>query len=312
MKLRLRMLACGSMLLFGLAAPATAQYMKITTDNPGDPTRMRSNGSTTILTITLDTVHDRNGTTQTCNSHSAANGCGTTASSSPIGYFSYTILLKVPGGTVSWGAFTPADPTDSPVSGFRTNDHAAIIDYAKAGLGAPAGLSTVGTLSATGLSGSPSIAISDSDVDLDVGLGTTFFGTFCDASSLPNSYALGKASDPCGRTFGIGGDWFDWDGVAASIVDDFNPPTIAAPAAVSGAEGTTFSITATAADADPGDILTITASGVPPFGTFSTTVRPSPTTATIALAPGSADAGATRSFGWSMTGTDAPTRESRT
>src|ERR1700704_329285 len=63
--------------VLGVTSGANAQYMKITTDNPTDNTKMRPGTATTILTITLDTDHDRNASLQSCNSHTAAN-CGST------------------------------------------------------------------------------------------------------------------------------------------------------------------------------------------------------------------------------------------
>ena len=96
------------MVLVFWSATATAQYLRLTTDNPSDNTRMRATG-TTVLTITLDTNHDRNGSLQTCNSHSSAN-CGTPPSAAPLDMFSYTLAFRAVGGTVSWGAFSAADP----------------------------------------------------------------------------------------------------------------------------------------------------------------------------------------------------------
>src|SRR5207237_8711710 len=76
-----RFLLLTALLILGSVPPAAAQYMRILTDNPLDNTRMRSSG-TTILTITLDTDHDRNGSLQACNSHSAAS-CGIPSTTQP-------------------------------------------------------------------------------------------------------------------------------------------------------------------------------------------------------------------------------------
>jgi len=52
--------------VLGVTSRANAQYMRILTDNPTDNTRLRAGvGVTTILTITLDTNHDRSGALQT-------------------------------------------------------------------------------------------------------------------------------------------------------------------------------------------------------------------------------------------------------
>src|SRR5689334_18393221 len=108
MKLAVRHFVFGMLISMFFAGAASAQYMKITTDNPADNTRMRASG-TTILTITLDTDHDKNNALQTCNSHTIANGCGSTATGQTLDMFSYTIALKAVGGTVTFGTFSAAD-----------------------------------------------------------------------------------------------------------------------------------------------------------------------------------------------------------
>ena len=57
MRFAARYFVFGLLVSMYFAGTASAQYMKITTDNPTDNTRMRATG-TTILTITLDTNHD--------------------------------------------------------------------------------------------------------------------------------------------------------------------------------------------------------------------------------------------------------------
>src|SRR5881296_867613 len=101
----LRALLPALVLLATLAPPALSQYMRITTDNPADSTRLRTSVPT-LLTITLDTNHDRNGTLQTCNSHSSVS-CGAPTSTDPLSMFSYQIYLTAVGGTMTWGTFTP-------------------------------------------------------------------------------------------------------------------------------------------------------------------------------------------------------------
>src|SRR5258705_1185381 len=104
MRFAVRHFVLGLLISMFFAGSATAQYMKITTDNPSDNTRMRPSG-TTILTITLDTNHDKNNSLQTCNSHTAANGCGSAGTAQPLDMFGYTLALKAVGGTVTWGTF---------------------------------------------------------------------------------------------------------------------------------------------------------------------------------------------------------------
>src|SRR5882672_11649639 len=79
MRFAARCFVFGLLISMCFAGVASAQYMRLISDNPADPTKMRPTG-TTILTITLDTNHDKNGTLQTCNSHTAAT-CGAPATS---------------------------------------------------------------------------------------------------------------------------------------------------------------------------------------------------------------------------------------
>jgi hypothetical protein len=276
-------------LLLLLAGPAAAQYMKITTDNPTDNTRLRTSG-TTILTITLDTDHDKNASLQSCNSHTSANGCGSNTTVAPLDMFSYTLALKATGGTVTWGTFTPSDAAYTDAAPLIFNSTEIEINKARpSGTISPAGLNSIGTLPVTPLTGSPSIGLQIGAGALNpFGFGTGF-GTDCEGFFFPNTYVVGDPADPCGATNGIAGDWFDWDGAGAGV--DNTPPVLTVAPTASGAEGTPFSLTATATDADAATNLAITASGFPPDLTFSTIVRPSPASATISGTPGFNDAG---------------------
>src|SRR6267143_6408627 len=108
-----RILACWIALMLW-SVPAGAQYMRLATDNPADNTRLRL-GVTNIVTITLDTNHDKNGAVQTCNSHTAAS-CGAPATTQPLSMFSYTLAFRVLAGEVSWGTFTASDAAYTPTT----------------------------------------------------------------------------------------------------------------------------------------------------------------------------------------------------
>ncbi len=283
MKTAPRLLALLPLLLLGFAGPAGAQYMRITTDNPGDPTRVRSTG-TTILTITLDTSHDRNGSPQTCNSHTAA--CGAPGTPQPLDMFSYTVTLSAVGGSVQWGTFTAADASYTPIGTDLADNAQTEFNRARPpGTVTPPGLSTLGSIPVTILSGAPAVQIAHGQQQINpFGFGTGF-GTDCDGSLYPNTYVLGDPADICGT-----GDWLDAD--AASAPAQVNTqPVITAPATASGAEGSTFSISATATDPDAGEILCISVTGQPPGVPFSTVCGPSPLTATLTGTPGYNDAG---------------------
>src|SRR5436190_8321943 len=194
MKIRPGILACGSIVLLCLAAPATAQYLRITTDNPTDNTRLRATG-TTILTITLDTNHDRNGTLQTCNSHTAAN-CGGTSTAQPLDMFSYTLAFKAVGGTVTWGTFSASDAAYTDTSPqIQSNSEVEINKARPVGSVTPPGLATLGTLPVT-------IATLSPRIDGQIGASTlnpfgfgTAFGTDCDGFFFPNTYVVGDPTD---------------------------------------------------------------------------------------------------------------------
>jgi len=279
-----RLLFLGSALLC-LAGPAAAQYLKITTDNPTDNTRMRATG-TTILTLSLNTNHDRNGSLQTCNSHTAALGCGA-ATPSPLDIGSYTLTLSAVGGTVTWGAYSPANAAYADLNGgvpIMSNTQIEV-DYGRAsGFDTP-GLYTLGTIPVTPSSGVPSIDWGRGAQPVNpFGFGTGF-GTECDANNFPNTYVLADPGNLCAT-----GDFADADGAFAAAQEQ-PTPAITAPATASGAEGSTFSITATATHPTSGEILCITVSGQPPDVSFSTVCGTSPLTATLTGTPGFNDAG---------------------
>ncbi|HXF59531.1 MAG TPA: hypothetical protein VN539_06880, partial [Candidatus Saccharimonadales bacterium] len=211
MRFAVRHFVLGLLISMFFAGSATAQYMKITTDNPADNTRMRPSG-TTILTITLDTNHDKNNALQTCNSHTVANGCGAPATAQPLDMFGYTLTLKAVGGTVAWGTFTASDAayTDSspPIS---NSTEIEINQFRPTGTVTAPGLATLGTLPVTPATGAPGIQVQVGPGTLNpFGFGTGF-ATSCDGFFFPNFYVVGDPLDPCGTTSGLAGDWFDWD-----------------------------------------------------------------------------------------------------
>jgi len=286
----LRLILSATLLLLSVAGPASAQYMKITSDNPSDPTRLRSSGST-LLTITLDTNHDKDGSLQTCNSHTAANCPGASTTSQPLNMFSYTLAFKAAGGTVSWGTFTPADEAYTTIIPQAQSDREVEINMARpVGTVTDPGLSTIGTIPITVVSGSPTIGLQIGPGALNpFGFGTGF-GTFCDGFFFANTYVAGDPSDPCGNATGVAGDWFDFDGVTAG--PSGTQPQIAAPPNAVAAEGTPMTpIEATATDADASATLTITQSGKPADLTFTTDPPgPSPRHASVSGTPGFDDA----------------------
>src|SRR5882672_11815403 len=309
MKLRPGVLACASMVVLWLAAPAAAQYMRITTDNPTDNTRLRSTG-TTILTITLDTNHDKSGTLQTCNTHQVAAGCpGAVGTAQPLDMFGYTIALRAVGGAVQWGTFTASDANYTNSSPqIQNNTEVEVNQFRPTGTFTPPGLATIGTIPVTILTGTPAIQLKigySQPTDLNpAGFGTGF-ATECDGTQNFNYYIVGDPLDPCGANpsgpaNGLAGDWFDWDGAKPAAGGNNAPSITANPTSATATEGTAMSpISATANDLDASDILTITQSGMPGDLVFTHTPGVSPRSATISGTPGFNDAG-TYTIAWTV------------
>jgi len=278
MKLALRSLVFGATLSICAAGSSSAQYMKLISDNPTDPTRMRPSG-TTVLTITLDTNHDKDGSPQTCNSHLTALGCGVGATGQPLTVFSYTITLTAVGGTVSWGAWNTSNATTSPGyselgSPLPTSTQVEV-DFFSLLANDPPGLYTLGSVPVTVVSGNPRIEIARGAQPINP-FGGTWFGTNCDANIQANSYTLGDPSDLCHT-----GDWFDADGVNAA---SGNPGTLSVIANMSVFAGSTADQIFTATDPD-GDAISFSSTG-PAFLTLVPNDQVGTTrTGTVHLAP---------------------------
>src|SRR5204863_1166621 len=215
-----------------------------------------------------------------------------TPTAQPLDMLSYTLAFKAVGCTVTWGKISASDAayTDSSPQ-IQSNSEVEINKARQVGSVTPPGLATLGTMTVQIVSLAPHIDVQIGASNINpFGFGTAF-GTDCDAFFFPNTYVVGDPADPCGVNNGIAGDWFDWDGAGAPVSGN-NPPTIAAPASATAAEGTAMSpITATANDPDAANTLTISQSGMPASLTFTTTPGPSPRTATISGTPGFNDAG---------------------
>ena len=287
MKPTARFTLTATLILLGVCGQASAQYMKITTDNPTDNTRLRPSG-TTVLTITLDTNHDRDGSLQTCNSHASA--CGASGSTQRLDMFNYTLAFRAVGGTVQWGTFSAADAAYTTFIPQIQNDTEVEVNQIRGAGITPPGLTTLGTIPVAIVAGVPTIVPQIGPGALNpFGFGCGF-GTDCEGYLNPNTYVLGNPSDPCGVTSGVPGDWFDFDGVTAGPSE--TPPEIVAPANATAVEGAPMTpIEATATDPDASRTLTITQSGMPADLTFTTdSPGPSPRHASVSGTPGFDDA----------------------
>ena len=214
---KLKVLSVSCMLaLAALPGPVFAQYIYIDANGDGINTSADSLNAVgpTILTIYLSTNHDKDGSLQTCNSHSAAN-CGATGTAQPLNIFSYQIYLSAVGGTVTWGTFTPDSSAFATLQTQLQDTHDVEVTFARqpAGSISPPGLMALGKIPVTITSGSPSITFPRyPNTGLDANSFGTAFGTNCVAFTFGNSYVLGDRADSCGAVSGIPGDWFDADG----------------------------------------------------------------------------------------------------
>jgi len=279
------LLFCGVVILW--SGPSAAQYMRLTTDNPADSAQLRPSG-TTIVTVTLDTNHDRNGSLQTCNSHTRASGCGIN-NANQLDLFSYALAFRVVGGTVQWGTFSFADPFFE-FAPQKQNDTEVEVNGSQASITNP-GLIVLGTLPVTILSGAPTILAQIGPGALNVSGTGTWFWTHCGGMNIANHYLIGDPSDPCGMATGRWADWVDFDGVYTG--SPVTSPAVKARWSVNGNEGSPLTpIQVTATDPDAARTLTLTQSGMPADLTFTTDPPgPSPRTATVSGTPGFNDAG---------------------
>jgi hypothetical protein len=248
--------------LAAFTPPAFAQYMYLDTDGDSLNTsadRLNADGPT-VLTIYLNTNHDRDGSPQTCNSHTAS--CGASTTGQALDMFSYTISLVAVGGTVQWGTFTPADAAYTPL-GQNVSDSVSVeINRSRpvSTFTAP-GLSALGSITVTITSGLPHIDVAHGATTADpFGFGTGF-GTECSGFNYPNTYVLGDPADLCGS----GGDWTDADGVAGPPP----PPNLSAPANASASSGRAVLLSAVVTAAEDGLDISAGASGFPSSMTLS-------------------------------------------
>jgi hypothetical protein len=273
----LRGLLTASLLLASLVAfplLGNAQYMYVDANGDGIHTaadQLNASGATS-LDIWLDTTHDRDGSPQSCNSHSGASTSG-----GPLDLFSFTIVLQSTGGTVSWGSFSAANVSFT-VDGTDLAD-AHDTEFNRSlplGTVIPPGLVKLGTIPVTVASGAPSIHFGTSTPLDPFGFGTGF-GTDCEANAFTNTYVLASPGDPAG-------DWFDTDGAAAPVSSNI-APSLSVPSTATAAAGSLTTLDATATDPDAGDVLTITETGAPASLTLSASPGPSPATATLGGTP---------------------------
>ena len=147
---------------------------------------MNPSGPTTIA-VWLDTQHDKDGTLQSCNSHThAPHSYEGTPPDPGLDIFSYDVFLVVTDGTVTWGAYEDNFGYDemSPPDGRGPTKLHLTYFVPENGQTKPAGRYKLGEVTATVEFGTPSIGFAPM-----VGWDFTSFGTHCSATQ---DFAFGK------------------------------------------------------------------------------------------------------------------------
>ena len=188
--LSLALLAC-------LSGPSHAQYIYLDTNADGvnsDLDQICPSGPTAI-DIYLDTSANRDGTPAACPTGPDA-----------LSFNAYEFILRVTGGTLSWGAYTNRIPGFATRATRDSRDTTEVAYYHNGWMGssneAP-GLYRLGTLTVTRVTGNPAVDI----VAAHPGHGwmATGFGTPCAATAARGHWPR------------LGAQWFDADGVRFTV-----------------------------------------------------------------------------------------------
>jgi hypothetical protein len=248
-----------------LASPASAQYMYLDANGDGVNTAADSlnSGSSTTLRVYLNTNHDRDGSLQTCNSHTVAS-CDASGSGSQLNLFSFQVYLSASGGTVNWGTFTPDTTAFAALVPQISNSTDVQFTFSRSpGSASPAGLISLGSISVTVTSGHPSISIARfPNTPLDPNSFGTSFGTGCVGFSIGNTYVLGNPEDPCGSS-ALPGDWFDADGIGTEG-GGMAPLAANVPAMANVQKGQPIVLVGEFSFANPPDSTPLGVEGLPP------------------------------------------------
>lgn len=267
-------------LLAALFSPSAcqAQYMYLDTNGDGihtDADAVNPNGPTHV-DVWLDTNHDRDGSLQTCNSHTGAPHTWSGSPPDPgLDIFSYDIFLTVTRGVVVWGGYDDSvgfhklPNGDDVASGSQIH----ITRFADIGDERSAGRYKLGSMTLSVGAGTPSIQFAPM-----VGWDFTSFGTDCAATQeFSNSYVYGV-------------DWFDADGILYGGTIN-HEPTLAQPGSILAVENHTADETLTANDED-GQLLSFSILSGPDYVTVSTVNSGAgQASGLVHVAPASADIG---------------------
>ncbi|MEK7349082.1 MAG: hypothetical protein AABZ94_09440, partial [Candidatus Eisenbacteria bacterium] len=232
MKFVVRLLVVAAVCLMAFAAPASAQYMFLDSNGDGANTvadRLNANGTATTVDVWLRTNTNRD---------LSAASCVTADGDLTIN--SYVVNLQASGGTVGFTGFVNQQAGMTTV----TVPLSPLSNTTEFSVGRGSGTVLLPgdyklcTVNITGASGSPSVAIIGPSALQPTDL--TNFGSQCSGNSFDNTLKLGD-------------EWFDVDGLAAAPGGNLDP-IITAPATAAGTEDSAFSVTASAADPEAGNV----------------------------------------------------------
>lgn len=244
--------------------PARAQYFWLDTNGDGvnSPADVVAPSGATTIDVWLATDHDANGDPAVCLS---GDGALTMAA--------YYAVLQATNGTVTWGPVTNRIAAFTAEAPYETDDTERELGY-YGGSGLAPGTYRLATLSATVLSGTPSIQFAPAGA-LNPNF-ITGFGSACSGIDFDNFINLGSEfTDAAGIAYG---------GAAN------HPPVLDAIADVTMGEGEARDVAVAATDAD-GDVITLTMPAGPVWASMLSAPAAGTASGSVHLVPGYEDAG---------------------
>jgi hypothetical protein len=200
------------------AMPVTtqAQYVFLDTNRDGKSTSAdKLSADNTDVDIWIQTDKNRDGTT-----------ANLVADTTPPSIFSYSVALKVSGGSVSWGAYKNLQPTMIYPFGRTESPTEFYVSYAGTTPLIP-GKYRLGTIAITKVSGTPIVDFSPAT---SMPGGVTSFGSMNQGRDSDNTIKLGETPGGGARAAATVGDFSDSDGLGAkgsnragTLADDAAP-----------------------------------------------------------------------------------------
>ena len=233
MNVAMRVVLTSAVAVLAIATPASAQYMYLDANGNGThemADQLNASGPT-VVELWIDTAHNRDGSVANC--PGGAN----------LSIISYEMILRVTGGTVTWGSYTNLRTGMGISFGSASDSTDFYRGFGGGTINAP-GLYHLGSLVVSVTGGNPSIDFAPS-TSLSAGY-LTAFGSQCPGLEGDNTLRLGA-------------DWLDTDGALPPDIS----PMIMAPPSVSTEEGATVAIETNAVSHLAESIPAVTATGFP-------------------------------------------------